>query len=427
VLPTRASAREGVKRNAVPIVASSHFIIDLPTLFAVTVFVSVTGGLLLIFAWMQNRTTPALAIWGTGYLIAAAGAAMLAAPGPITNSWSVCIANALVCGAYGAMWGGAQLRRPACSHSAPRRGRGHLGCCLSVRGNAQSVAARISLVSAITAVYAFSAAGELWYARDRDLLSRWSTLLLVAGHAGFLLARIPFAEALASSAASGQEHGAVVTAMAFEALFVVVCLPFLRVAMSKERAELEQRKVALTDSLTGVANRRAFFERGGALLDWAIAERRLAALLLFDLDRFKEINDTAGHQTGDSVLQAFCDLVAASIRRADLFGRLGGEEFGCLLADTSITHALQTAERVGREFEALRLRDLMINPTVSVGVAMASEAGQSLPALLAIADRALYRAKADGRNRVAPLVLVGGDGVRRAVERSGAIATTVSV
>ena len=187
--------------------------------------------------------------------------------------------------------------------------------------------------------------------------------MLVAGHAGFLLARIPFAQALASSAASGQAHGAVVTAMAFEALFVVVCLPFLRVAMSKERAELEQRKVALTDSLTGVANRRAFFERGEALLDWAMAERRPAALLLFDLDQFKEINDTAGHQTGDRVLQAFSDLVAASIDPGDLFGRLGGEEFGCLLADASITRALQTAERVRCEFETLRLRDLGINPT----------------------------------------------------------------
>ena len=79
---------------------------------------------------------------------------------------------------------------------------------------------------------------------------------------GFLLARIPFAQALASSAASGQAQGAVVTAMAFEALFVAFCLPFLRVAMSKERAELGAAKAALTDSLTGIANRRAFFDRG---------------------------------------------------------------------------------------------------------------------------------------------------------------------
>jgi diguanylate cyclase (GGDEF)-like protein len=214
--------------------------------------------------------------------------------------------------------------------------------------------------------------------------------------------------------------------MAFEALFVTFCLPFLRVAMSKERAELEQRKAALTDSLTGIANRRAFFDRGGALLEWAMADRQPAALLLFDLDRFKEVNDTAGHQAGDRVLQAFCDLVAGSIRPGDLFGRLGGEEFGCLLANASMAHALHTAERLRQEFAALRLPDLDVNPTVSVGVAMASEAGRSLPALLATADRALYRAKAEGRNRVAPapLLLVegsAGDTARRAMERSAAI------
>ena len=138
-------------------------------------------------------------------------------------------------------------------------------------------------------------------------------------------------------------------------------------------------------------------------------------MLLFDLDRFKEVNDTAGHQAGDRVLQAFCDLVGASIRPGDLFGRLGGEEFGYLLADASMTQALQTAERLRREFAAISFPDLVIDPTVSVGVAMAmaSEAGRSLSALLAVADRALYRAKADGRNRVAPAPLVLVDGKAR--------------
>ena len=73
MVPTRAPAREGIGELAVPTVAASHFVIDLPTLFVVTVFISMTGGLLLIFAWMQNRNTPALAIWGIGYLIGAAG------------------------------------------------------------------------------------------------------------------------------------------------------------------------------------------------------------------------------------------------------------------------------------------------------------------------------------------------------------------
>ncbi len=410
-----------------PTVAASHFILDLQTLFAVTVFISATGGLLLLFAWMQNRNTRALALWGGGYLVAAAAAALLASPASVPNPWSVCGANALICGAYGMMWGGARCFEGRRIHiSLLAAGAAIWIAAFQFESVSQSLQARVSLVSAITAIYALLSACELWYARDRDLLSRWPTLVLVVGHAGFLLARIPFAQALASSAATGQAHGAVVTVMAFEALFATVSLPFLRVAMSKERTELEQRKAALTDSLTGVANRRAFFDHGGPLLEWAVADRQPAALLLFDLDRFKEVNDTAGHQAGDRVLQAFCDLVAGSIRPGDLFGRLGGEEFACLLANASMAHALHTAERLRREFAALRLPDLEVNPTVSVGVAMANEASRTLPALLATADRALYRAKAEGRNRVAPapLVLVdasGGEPARRAVERAAAL------
>jgi diguanylate cyclase (GGDEF)-like protein len=294
-------------------------------------------------------------------------------------------------------------------------------------GFAASLQARVSLVSAIAATYALLAVCELWYARDRELLSRWPTLALVVVHAGFLLGRIPFAHALTFSVASGQPHSAVVYVMAFEALFTAFCLPFLRVAMSKERAELAQRKAALTDPLTGIANRRAFFDLGGPLLEWAVVARRPAALLLFDLDRFKEVNDTAGYQAGDRVLKSFCDLVAASMRPGDLFGRLGGEEFACLVASVTMAQAPHTAERLRREFEAMRIAGVEGNATVSVGVAMASEAGRSLPALLAIADRALYRAKADGRNRVAPapLVLVdisAGETAHRRPELAAAIA-----
>jgi diguanylate cyclase (GGDEF)-like protein len=416
----------------VPTVAASHFLIDLPTLFAVTVFITATGGLLLIFAWVQNRGTPALALWGIGYLLGAAAAALLASPASTPNSWSVCAANALLCGAYGMMWGGARSfegRRNRISLMAA--GAAIWITAFQVDGFSQSVSARIALVSAVIATYALLSARELWFARDRELISRWPTLTLVVTHAGFLLVRIPFAGALALSAAAGQPHGVVVSVLAFEALFTAFCLPFLRVAMSKERTELEQRKAALTDSLTGIANRRAFFDRGAPLLEWAIADRRSAALLLFDLDRFKEVNDTAGHQAGDRVLQAFCELVTTSIRPGDLFGRLGGEEFACLLANASMAQALQTAERLRSEFAAMRLPGLYVNPTVSVGVAMASEAGRSLPALLATADRALYRAKTDGRNRVAPapLVLVdrsGGDTSRRAIDRSAAIAAPVA-
>jgi diguanylate cyclase (GGDEF)-like protein len=407
----------------VPIVATSHFVIDLPTLFAVTVFIMATGGLLLLFAWMQNRGTTALALWGIGYLLGAAAAALLGSPAFMPNAWTVCTANALACGAYGMMWAGARSfegrRVPIYLVAA---GAAIWIAAFQFDGFAASLPARIGLVSTIMATYALLSARELWHARDRELMSRWPTLALVVGHAGFLLARVPFAQVLAISAATGQPHGMIASVMAFQALFTAFCLPFLRVAMSKERTELEQRKAALTDSLTGIANRRAFFDRGTPLLEAALAERRPAALLLFDIDRFKDVNDTAGHQAGDHVLKAFCDLVVGAMGRDGLFGRLGGEEFACLLGNASMAEALQTAEELRRQVAAMRFPDLAANVTVSVGVAMASEAGRGLPALLATADRALYRAKADGRNRVAsaPLVLVekrSGKAARRDLER----------
>ncbi len=416
-----------------PTVMVSHVVLDVPTLFAVTLFITIIGGLLLLFAFLQNRNTPALALWGIGYLVGAAGAALLSGQASaVPNVWAVGAANALLCTAYGFMWCGARSfegRRVSLIGLA-------IGPALWIvafqfDGFAQSLQERVSVVAAISASYALLAARELWYARDRDLISRWPTLVLVIGHAGFLLARIPYAQDLAASVNSGHAHGPVATVMAFEALFVAFCLPFLRVAMSKERAELEQRLAAETDPLTGVPNRRAFFDRGNPLLERFIAERQPAALLLFDLDRFKDINDTAGHQAGDQVLRAFCDLIGTSVRPGDLFGRLGGEEFAYLMANVSVTQALQTAERLRLQFAALQFADLAIAPTVSVGVAMASEAGRNLSALLALADRALYRAKADGRNRVAPAPFIrleakGGEAVRRQVDRPPSVVTPVA-
>jgi diguanylate cyclase (GGDEF)-like protein len=171
--------------------------------------------------------------------------------------------------------------------------------------------------------------------------------------------------------------------------------------MAKERAELQQRRAALVDPLTGVANRRAFFELGEPLLARTIASARPAALLLFDLDRFKQVNDTGGHQAGDRLLQTFSQLAAVWLQPGALFARLGGEEFGCLMPDISMTQALKLAEQLRGDFEAIGFRCPPTVATVSVGVAAAGNVS-SLNTLLAAADRALYRAKAKGRNCVEP-------------------------
>jgi hypothetical protein len=169
-----------------PTVTASHFILDLPTLLAVTFFVTVIGGLLLLFAFLQNRNTPALAQWGTGYLIGAAGAALLVAPSGLPNAWLVCGANALICAGYAFMWSGARSfegrRVPIVLLAA---GPAIWIGAFQFGGVAQSMAAAVGLVSAITAIYALFAACGLWFARDRDLISRWPTLVLVVGMRAF--------------------------------------------------------------------------------------------------------------------------------------------------------------------------------------------------------------------------------------------------
>jgi diguanylate cyclase (GGDEF)-like protein len=165
---------------------------------------------------------------------------------------------------------------------------------------------------------------------------------------------------------------------------------------------LGYKRASLIDPLTGVGNRRAFFERGEKLLHRSAFESRPTVLLLFDLDRFKRVNDTFGHHAGDQVLRAFCGAATAALRPDDLFGRLGGEEFASLLPETSLDEGIVVAERIRSSFEAtaLEVGANKLAATVSVGAAMSIDPSRKLDDLIKAADRALYLAKANGRNRV---------------------------
>jgi diguanylate cyclase (GGDEF)-like protein len=172
--------------------------------------------------------------------------------------------------------------------------------------------------------------------------------------------------------------------------------------MARERIVLWYKQASLIDPLTGVGNRRAFLERGEKLLHRTASDQQPAVLLFFDLDRFKNVNDTFGHHVGDRLLTAFCGVATDALRPGDLFGRLGGEEFASLLPRTSLNERLDVAERIRANFEAtmLEVDANKLAATVSVGVAMSTDQNRDLAGLLMAADRSLYRAKANGRNRV---------------------------
>jgi diguanylate cyclase (GGDEF)-like protein len=125
-------------------------------------------------------------------------------------------------------------------------------------------------------------------------------------------------------------------------------------------------------------------------------------MLLFDLDRFKEINDRLGHAVGDRVLQTFAQSATATLGGDVLFGRIGGEEFASLVPVGDLGEAFAVADRVRRNFAdaATRFADGNLKPTVSVGVTLGIDPKTEIDVLMAVADRALYRAKANGRDRV---------------------------
>jgi diguanylate cyclase (GGDEF)-like protein len=158
-----------------------------------------------------------------------------------------------------------------------------------------------------------------------------------------------------------------------------------------------------TDPLTSTLNRRGFLKVGEREMERARRRGELLPVVMLDIDHFKDINDHYGHRAGDQVLRAFAAAVRSRLRKSDAFGRVGGEEFALLLPETTLDQAKVVAERIRRDVEAITVPhgNTPIRFTCSIGVAEQTPAVNDLDGLLRTADAALYRAKAEGRNRVA--------------------------
>ncbi|WP_130483828.1 GGDEF domain-containing protein [Sphaerotilus mobilis] len=173
---------------------------------------------------------------------------------------------------------------------------------------------------------------------------------------------------------------------------------FQRMRDSNERL----RELSQHDVLTGVLNARAYYEQADRLI---LASRRVGqpcSVLFIDLDHFKWINDSHGHATGDVVLRSVAERMLATMRRSDLIGRIGGEEFSVLMPHTDVAQALVLAEKLRAAVEALMptVSGRPLRITTSIGVASSHEGDAGIFDVQQRADRAMYQAKAQGRNRV---------------------------
>jgi diguanylate cyclase (GGDEF)-like protein len=324
---------------------------------------------------------------------------IILARGTIPDFWSIIIGNALLAIAYGVLWCGARkFDGKNASITLALAGVPLWIAACSIGPIYERPKARAIVMAAIAVFYTLLALLELWRGRG-DGAWRWPIMLLLLAHAAAIPVQIPLAGAWGNPDPSDVD---LLTFMIFETAFVCICAAYLFGDLAKDRIAASYRRTSLTDPLTSVANRRGFFQTGERLLKRSRVARRPAALLMFDLDHFKSINDASGHHAGDQVLTAFCRLATSLLRPTDLFARIGGEEFASLLPDTGREDALWLAERLRSAFEATPhfVGEHALNATVSVGVAVSDDANCDLVELLEAADQALYRAKALGRNCV---------------------------
>lgn len=182
-----------------------------------------------------------------------------------------------------------------------------------------------------------------------------------------------------------------------------VCLVLGTVAVLvawRSEAEQKLRALAMTDGLTGVLNRRGFTKQADNMLSHAWRHHLPLTALVLDLDYFKQINDTQGHETGDRALQLFARLLDETCRTGDLVGRLGGEEFGVLLLHNSAPAGIAFDRRLRARLHEASAAELGFALDYSAGMAVLLPAETRLPDLMARADAALYLAKAQGRGRM---------------------------
>lgn len=371
--------------------------LDVTTLLIVTFALTFLVGLLFLLSWRQSRDMPALLVWGIAHLAGSVASVGLALRGQVPDAVSIGLADTVMIAAYGLIWSGIRMFegrpfRPVATFT----GAALWAVLCLVPAFYDSIVARIIVASAIAVAYTGHGAVMFWRGGHEPLASRRPAALLLAAYAACYVVRIPTTLLMPPTEVRNPLASSWVTVLCLASMLFTLVVAFLFTALAKERAEHRQRVAASTDPLTGVANRRAFFDRAETLA----ASGRPLTLVLFDLDHFKAINDRFGHAIGDTVLVGFCEVACTLLPPGSLFGRLGGEEFGCLLVAREPDAVVAQVECVRQAFSAIRVADLPdLRLGASAGVACGT--GARFDVLMRRADAALYAAKRGGRDRVA--------------------------
>lgn len=373
-------------------------VFDLPTLMAMASFVSTCAGVVLLVAWLQNREVRALAIWGLANIFGALGVAalMMHKYEPLDAIFG---ANLLTLEA-GLIWKSARV-----FHEKPAPilivflGMAGLDTA-SVLPGGQTVAQSLGLLAG--AAYFSAAAATFWIGQKAQVSARGPLVVFAAVHAAVL----SFGAVSAFDNVDGDVMVppllSIFGLVHFERIIFTLGSAVFILAFVKERSEAESATAARIDALTGILNRRAFMDNAERIVERCRRDGVPVSVMMFDLDRFKAVNDAYGHAVGDAVLRGFCEVAGTALRANDVFGRIGGEEFAVVMPALHSEAAALCADRIRVAFaENCRVVEgRTVNATVSGGVTTSMDGEPTLSTLLERADAALYRAKSAGRNRI---------------------------
>ncbi|WP_419964179.1 GGDEF domain-containing protein [Pantoea vagans] len=369
--------------------------LDIYTLFVCELYVLGFLSIIMVFAWVGSHydRVPGFTCLSLVFTLIAVFLSSLRSSG--LHFLPVAVGNVLVMLAYGGLLNAFRrfCGKPIGTHWLLGALIWALLCCFPAFY--YSLPKRVLVLCIACVAYTAALIQLVWQARDTLKATFWPAQLLLWIHLLFHLARLFLDSAIASTqpgAIGGSDFSVYVI---LESILFVIGLTFTILAMVNERMQIVLKHTSLHDPLTSVWNRRALFTEAEKIVARCRRQNRPFSAILFDLDHFKSINDRYGHHQGDQILIHFCEIVRGLIPAEGRFARLGGEEFAAI-----IPAGARDAEAW---CEAIRLAVCASQPneiawSVSIGFATVTHGQQDFESLLALADAALYHAKASGRN-----------------------------
>lgn len=321
--------------------------IDSHTLAVTLVFISALLGGLQIFSWAQSRNGRDLLYWGLLFLLISLAVGLLTLEGHVPDYLSATLGAGLLVLAHGLLYSSTRVF----NGKPPIFLAGAFGTFAWLIASEShlfltSRAATSIFISLLIGSYSFLIASEFRQMTRERLASSTTAAALAIAHGVFFIARavvLTLAASNGQAAAFTESWSAV---LALEAVMATVALAYVLVSLSKERVALALRDVSQTDELTGIANRRAFFELGEEMLLECKRLQQTVSLILIDIDFFKAINDRHGHLAGDKILRAVAICVSGSLPSGAVLARLGGDEFVALLPTMGVGTASLLADHV---------------------------------------------------------------------------------